>query len=68
MPRSARARAIPLERDGRVERTLGLLLLLSALTFGLALAGCNTTAGVGKDLQAAGSAVTDSAQKAKTGP
>jgi predicted small secreted protein len=41
------------------------VLLLSGATF--LLAGCNTTAGVGKDVSAAGSAVTNTADKVKSG-
>ena len=40
------------------------LLLLAAL---VALAGCNTVAGVGKDVSAAGSAVSNTAKKVGQG-
>ena len=39
---------------------LALALLLSATPL---LAGCNTTAGAGRDVSAAGAAVTESARK-----
>lgn len=41
-------------------------LALAALMLGL-LAACNTTAGVGKDVSAAGRTVTDTANKVKNG-
>jgi entericidin B len=41
------------------------LVLLSSVT--VVLAGCNTTAGVGQDVSAAGHAVTNSAEKVKSG-
>jgi len=41
-----------------------LLVLLSCL--GLALAGCNTIEGAGKDVKAAGGAVEKAASKSKT--
>jgi len=40
------------------------LLLLAAL---VALAGCNTVAGVGRDVSAAGSAVSNTAKKVGQG-
>jgi predicted small secreted protein len=36
---------------------------LIALSFALALSGCNTMAGAGKDVQKAGSAIEDAAKK-----
>ena len=36
---------------------------LVATAFALALAGCNTMAGIGKDVQKAGSAVENAAKK-----
>ena len=36
---------------------------LIALSFAFALAGCNTVAGVGKDVQKAGEKVEDAAKK-----
>jgi len=39
-------------------RKLALLMILAA---GLAVAACNTIAGAGKDVSAAGNAVTDTA-------
>ena len=43
-------------------RTLIVITLLAA---GLALSACNTVEGAGKDVSAAGKAVTDTAQDAK---
>lgn len=43
------------------------ILILAAAAATFALAGCNTIAGLGKDVQAAGSAVTKSADEAKEG-
>ena len=43
------------------------ILILAAAAATLAVAGCNTIAGVGKDVQAAGSAVTKTADEAKDG-
>lgn len=40
------------------------VLLLAALATGLFVAGCNTVAGAGKDVSAAGHAVTDTAHDA----
>lgn len=39
------------------------LIALSGLTLILALTGCNTFKGIGKDVSKAGEAVTDSAEK-----
>lgn len=39
--------------------------LLLAVSTVLLAAGCNTTAGVGKDLQSAGEAIEDAAEDAK---
>jgi len=38
---------------------------LIALSFALALAGCNTVRGAGQDIQKAGNAIEDAAKKAK---
>lgn len=46
-------------------RALVLALALAALA--PALSACNTTAGAGQDLNAAGRAVTNSAEKVKSG-
>ena len=43
------------------------ILILAAAAANLAVAGCNTIAGLGKDVQAAGSAVTRTADEAKEG-
>ncbi|MCS6763789.1 MAG: entericidin A/B family lipoprotein [Candidatus Protistobacter heckmanni] len=40
-----------------------IMTLSIAALAGLALAGCNTMAGIGKDLQGAGKAVEKSAEK-----
>jgi entericidin B len=40
------------------------LALLTIVALGLAVAACNTVAGAGKDVSAAGNAVTDTAQDA----
>lgn len=40
-------------------------LILVAATAALMVSACNTVSGVGRDLQAAGSAVTGSAENAK---
>ena len=45
--------------------TLATILLLSGAA--VALSACNTTAGVGKDVSATGNAVTNSAEKVKSG-
>ncbi len=47
-----------------VSRLLAVALILLA---NLALSACNTTAGVGQDVSAAGRAVTNSAEKVKSG-
>ena len=41
------------------------LIVLAAAAAALLVAGCNTISGLGKDLEAAGSAVTDTASDAK---
>src|SRR5262249_30711552 len=41
------------------------LILLALTGLSLAIAGCNTTAGMGRDLNSAGHAITDSAEDAK---
>ena len=53
--------------DAGQGRSLGLLGLAAVLAAGLALSGCNTTAGVGKDVSATGSAVTRGANDVKSG-
>ena len=40
------------------------LVLLALVAAGLATAGCHTIAGMGKDVQSAGNAVTDTANDA----
>ena len=46
-------------------RPLAACVLLTALT--VPLSGCNTAAGAGQDLSAAGHAVTNGAEKVKNG-
>lgn len=46
-------------------RALLMTALFAAAT--LSLAACNTTAGIGQDTSAAGKAVTNSAEKVKSG-
>jgi predicted small secreted protein len=41
------------------------LILLAALTASLGVTACNTVAGAGRDVEAAGEAVTNTAQDAK---
>jgi predicted small secreted protein len=41
------------------------MIVLAALTASLAVAACNTVAGAGKDVKAAGTAVEDTAQDVK---
>jgi len=41
------------------------IFLMAAAITSLALAACNTVAGAGEDMQAAGTAVKDTAQDAK---
>ena len=55
--------------DARTRKRL-FSAMLSMLVFAgtaTALSGCNTTAGVGEDVSAAGKAVTNSAEKVKQG-
>jgi predicted small secreted protein len=40
-----------------------IIAALLALSFALALAGCNTLRGAGQDIQKAGSAIEDAAKK-----
>ncbi len=44
---------------------LRLLAPISLLIVGADLSGCNTTAGVGKDIEATGDAIEDAAEDAK---
>lgn len=46
-------------------RALRLLVPISLLLGGAQLSGCNTTAGVGKDIEATGDAIEDAAEDAK---
>ncbi len=52
-----------------MRRSLAMILLNLVLLSGAtaALNACNTTAGVGQDVSAAGHAVTNSAEKVKSG-
>lgn len=62
-------RLVPGETDMKTPRLAALPLILPlilAVTLtSLALAGCNTTAGLGRDVAAGGNAVADSARKNK---
>ena len=53
-------------KPGR-SRTLSLLGLAAVMATGLALSGCNTTAGAGRDVSATGAAVTRGANDVKNG-
>jgi predicted small secreted protein len=55
--------------DARTRRSLfsAMLTVLVLAGAATALGGCNTTAGVGEDVSAAGKAVTNSAEKVKQG-
>jgi len=50
---------------GLVETSMRKLLILAAAAAALMTSACNTVEGMGRDLQAAGSAVTGSAESAK---
>ena len=64
MRRPAASRALAVHADAEwSQRALATLLLLTALGLGLALGGCNTVAGMGQDLRAAGQALTGSAER-----
>ena len=63
-PDTSRAVALAAEAEW-TQRTLATLLLLTALAFSLALGGCNTVAGMGQDLRAAGQALTGTADQTK---
>jgi predicted small secreted protein len=54
----------PLLRTGAARSILALSLLIGASAL---LSACNTTAGVGQDVSATGNAVTNSAEKVKSG-
>jgi predicted small secreted protein len=63
MRRPETSHAVALDADVEwTQRAFATLLLLTALGLGLALGGCNTVAGVGQDLRAAGQALTGSAE------
>jgi predicted small secreted protein len=46
------------------EKTPALVLLATALMI-MSLAACNTTAGIGRDVESVGDAIEDSAEEAK---
>jgi len=48
-----------------METSMPKLVLLLALTATLGVTACNTVAGAGRDVEAAGEAVTNTAQDAK---
>ena len=52
--------------NGRVSSRI-LLLALALAALSPMLSACNTTAGAGQDLSSAGRAVTNGAEKVKTG-
>ena len=47
------------------DRRLASLLMMLFAVFAMALAGCNTTAGVGKDISGAGGALSNAARPAQ---
>ena len=47
------------------DRRLASLLMMLFAVFSMALAGCNTTAGVGKDISGAGGALSNAARPAQ---
>jgi predicted small secreted protein len=54
--------------DGEPMRRVMLgLLLLAGLSLSLGLGGCNTIAGAGRDVEAAGEAVSETAEETKQG-
>jgi predicted small secreted protein len=55
------------EREMRKAFASGLLALVLLSGAAMMLGACNTTAGFGEDVSAAGSAVTNSAEKTKNG-
>jgi predicted small secreted protein len=59
-PKSTR---IELHQTGRL--TMRKLIVFAAATAALLVAACNTVQGVGRDIQAAGHAVTTTAEDAK---
>jgi predicted small secreted protein len=66
MRRPVASRTLAANADAEwTQRALATLLVLSALSLGLALGGCNTVAGMGQDLSAAGHALTGSADQTK---
>lgn len=48
-----------------IHRLAALPLILAVTVTSLVLAGCNTTAGLGRDVAAGGNAVSESARKNK---
>jgi predicted small secreted protein len=64
-------RSVTARRAARVSArptaTTTLLALLLSAGLLVALGGCNTTAGLGKDVSATGQAVTNAADKVKQG-
>lgn len=43
-----------------------IAVLIAAIVLSIAVAGCNTTAGLGEDMKAAGSAIEGKAEKEKS--
>jgi predicted small secreted protein len=68
MARKRRAVLTAAAHEGEPMRRLMLGLLLAAgLGLSLGLGGCNTIAGAGKDVKAAGEAVSGTAEETKQG-
>ena len=61
------SRTQAVKADSNNVRRFGLLGLAAAMAAVIALSGCNTTAGVGRDVSATGNAVTRGANDVKSG-
>lgn len=48
-----------------IRHHIGLLVLIISSLMTVFLSGCNTTAGIGKDIEAAGDAIEDKAEEEK---
>ena len=48
-------------------RLLAVLAVVTAVTLSLGLSACNTVSGAGQDLSAAGKAITNSADRTRSG-
>lgn len=49
----------------QIRRAVPLLIAAAAAAFSLTLGACNTTEGVGRDIEAAGDGIEDAARDAK---